>query len=272
MKNLDGKVVTITGAGSGIGRELAYQLATKGAVLVLNDFNAASLEETAKVIKNNGNKVSTHVFDVSNRENMYAFAKNAIAEHGQVDIVINNAGLAINPTTVMDLTDEMIEHVLNVNLWGVIHGTKAFLPHLLKRPRACVVNISSVFGMIGIMGQAPYCMSKFAVRGFSESLRMELLDSNVNILQVHPGGIDTNIVRNARFSSPQERDASAKRFAAYTKTSAAEAAQKIIRGIQKEKYRVLIGSDARQIDFIQRLFPTSYVKTIRKFLIKGGLT
>lgn len=270
MKNLQGKVVAITGAGSGMGRSLAYQLADKGAHLALNDFNAQTLAETTQVVKDKGAQVSTHVFDVSQKDKMYAFAKDAIATHGQVDIIINNAGLAISPTSVVDLTDEEISYVLNVNLWGVIHGTKAFLPHLLTRPSAAVVNISSVFGMVGIMGQAPYCMSKYAVRGFSESLRMELLDTKVNVVQVHPGGIDTNIVRNSRFKAGENREESAKKFAAMAHTSSEDAARQIIQGIEKKKYRVLIGKDARQIDIIQRLFPTSYVKRIRSFLIKGG--
>ncbi|MFK7934622.1 MAG: SDR family NAD(P)-dependent oxidoreductase [Saprospiraceae bacterium] len=271
MKNLTGKVVAITGAGSGIGRELALQLAKQGVSLALNDFKAETLAETIQLIDNQKITISSHVFDVSDKPAMYAFAENAIATHGQVDMIINNAGFALSPIPIADLTDDEIRHVLDVNLWGVIHGTKAFLPHLLKRPAATVVNISSVFGMIGVMGQAPYVMSKFAVRGFTESLRMELYDTNVQVTQVHPGGIKTNIVKNGRFRDGQDQGTAASRFENNAPTTAADAATTIIKGIQKKKNRVLIGKDARQIDIAQRLYPTNYVKSIRKIFLKMGL-
>lgn len=270
MKNLAGKVAAITGAGSGIGRELALQLAQQNVSLALNDFNEETLAETIKLINNPKIKVTAHAFDVSDKIKMYAYAKTAIAAHGQVDMVFNNAGFALRPVEIKDLKEEDIRRILEVNLWGVIYGTKAFLPHLLERPAAAVVNISSVFGMVGIMGQAPYVMSKFAVRGFTESLRMELYDTNVQVIQVHPGGIKTNIVRNSDYADATEKADAVAKFAQLAKTTAPSAATEIIKGIQKKKKRVLIGKDAYQIDRLQRLFPTNYVKSIRKVLLGSG--
>lgn len=269
MKNLQGKVAAITGAGSGIGRELALQLSAKGAIVAINDFNATALAETQKMLAHKGATCSTHVFDVSKKEKVYGFAEEVIKEHGQVDIVLNNAGTSLSTTSIMDMTDEDVEYIFGINLWGVIYGTKAFLPYLMKRPEASLVNISSVFGMMGAMGQGPYVMSKFAVRGFTETLRMEILDSNVCVTQVHPGGIDTNIVRNSRFREGEDKEAFAKKFKKVAPTSPHDAAKKIIKGIQGKKWRVLIGSDARQIDIMTRLFPTGYTSMIRNQLNKA---
>lgn len=258
MKNLTDKVIVITGAGSGIGRALAVQLAGQGATLALNDYNAETLAETVSQLDG---KVSQHVFDVSDKEAFYAFAKDVIQLYGQVDVVINNAGVALGEITVSEVSLEQMEWLMGINYWGVVYGTKAFLPHLLERPEASLVNISSVFGIIGVGTQATYCAAKFAVRGFTEALRMEMriAGSKLCVTSVHPGGIKTNIARSARDEhNPDRKARSAKSFDKLTRTSAEDAAKTIIRGIKKKKHRVLIGGDARLIDFIARFLPVRY--------------
>jgi len=258
MKNLKDKVIVITGAGSGIGRALAVQLAGEGAILALNDYNAETLAETVEMLNS---KVSQHVFDVSNKEAFYAFAKDVIQLYGKVDVVINNAGVALGEITVSEVSLEQMEWLMGINYWGVVYGTKAFLPSLLEQPEASLVNISSVFGIIGVGTQATYCSAKFAVRGFTESLRMEMRQagSKLCVTSVHPGGIKTNIARSARDEHNPDRQAkTAKNFDKLTRTSAEDAAKTIIRGIKKKKYRVLIGGDARLIDFLARLLPVRY--------------
>lgn len=268
MKNLNGKVAAITGAGSGIGRALALQLAAKGATVALNDHNVATLAETYDAVMASGGKASTHPFDVSDKKKVHAFAEDVIRQHGQADIVINNAGTSLGNMDVVDVTYEEMEWLFGINLWGVIYGTKAFLPHLLTRPEASIVNISSVFGIIGVGVQMPYSTTKWAVRGFTESVRMNLLDTNICVTQVHPGGIDTNIVNNSRFRANQRgnRAEMAKAFKEVAKTTAAEAARQIIKGIERKKWRVLIGRDARFIDKMARLFPTKYARRAKKWL------
>ena len=265
MKDFNGKVVVITGAGSGIGRALAMAFAKQGAKLALNDYHAQNLEETVAML--GSAMVKTWVFDVSNREAVYTFADNVVAHFGTVDIVINNAGVALGKQRVQDVQYEDFEWLMGINFWGVVYGTKAFLPHLMTRPEASLVNISSVFGLGGIATQSAYCSSKFAVRGFTESLRMEafLQDSNITITTVHPGGIDTNIVRNQReFSSKEDHEKFIKRFQKNALTTPGGAAETIMKGIQKKSTRVLIGKDARMMDRLIRLLPERFTKIILK--------
>lgn len=268
---IQNKVAVVTGAGSGIGRALAKQLAKKGATVIINDFNEETLAETAQMIQKKGNKCSSYPFDVSNRAAVYNFAENVLSEHGPVDIVINNAGVALGRYSVLEVDYEDFEWVMGINFWGVVYGTKAFLPHLLKRPAASIVNISSVFGLAGIAEQAPYCSTKFAVRGFTESLRMELLEyPNITVTSVHPGGIKTNIVLNGRAQDEATKEKTNKIFQKkLTRTTASAAAKKIIKGITKNKSRVLIGPDATIMDRIIRLFPVRYTKLFATQLAKA---
>jgi butyryl-CoA dehydrogenase len=263
MKDLNGKVAVVTGAGSGIGQQLAVQLAQKGATVAATDYKAELLEETKKRMPVGGTH-SYHTFNVAERPAFEQFVAEAIAQHKQVDVVINNAGIAIDMASVLKVEWEELERIININLWGTIYGTKLFLPHLKKQPEAAVVNISSVFGLMGVAYQSGYSTTKFAVRGFTESLRLELGKTNIVALQVHPGGIKTNIVNSITAKDAQKHADFAKKFDKMAKTTAESAAAQIIKAIEQKKTRLLIGKDARLIDKVTRLFPGSYAKVFKK--------
>jgi len=269
MQPLTGKVAVITGAGSGIGRALAEQLAKEGCRLALADINADSLETTATALRQQGTQLSSHLLDVADRAAVYAFADDVLAAYGSVHLVINNAGVSVSQT-VAELRYEDFEWLMGINFWGVVHGTKAFLPHLLKNNKGHIVNISSIFGIVGVPTQSAYNASKFAVRGFTEALRQELTGSGVAVSCVHPGGIKTNIARSARFyqgtDGQQDANQAAARFDRLARTSPEQAAQVIIEGIKSGRPRILIGGDARLLDGIQRLLPASYPKLLAKLL------
>lgn len=267
MKSLKGKVAVVTGAASGIGRELAVLLAREGCDLAISDVNEEGLTATAEMVEKTGRKVSTHLIDSSNRESMEAFPEEVINQHGRVNLVANNAGLTV-VDNVLEGSIEDFESVMGVNFWGVVYGSKFFLPHLLKEDEGHIINISSVFGFMGVPSQAYYCSSKFAVRGFSDSLRLELVDTKVQVSCVHPGGIDTNIARSAVFRNIPEGDSPEEfmdRFSKMARTSPAKAAQVIVNGVKKDKRRILIGNDARLIDIVTRLFPVRYAGIMNKF-------
>ena len=265
MKDLKGKVAAVTGAGSGIGRALAVNLAKKGCNLAISDINCETLQETAKITGRSGVNVSTHVVDVTDRGQVYKYADDVVKEHEKVDIIINNAGAGAG-NTIEDISYEDFEWVMNINLWGVIYGTKAFLPYLKKRPEGHIVNIASINGIVPFPGSSPYNTSKFAVRGFNKSLIQELHGTSIGITSVYPGGIKTNIVRNSRFyksTRPDKtHDDTIKKFDRVTMTSADRAARIIISGIERNNKRLLVGPDARLIDFMARLFPVTTTKII----------
>lgn len=264
MSTFKNKVAVITGAGSGIGQELAFQLAAKGAIVALNDWKADDLAETwAKIPA--ANQGIFEVFDVGNRQAVENFAQRCKSELGRVDIVVNNAGMSVRQNPVVFSKVEAYEKVLQVNLWGVIYGSLAFLPHL-RASAGSLVNISSVFGLMGFPGSAPYNVSKFGVRGFTETLRIEMKDADLHIACVHPGGIKTNIARNVVIENEQERERFIKNFEKQAPTTAAQAAATIINGIERKKTRILIGKDARFIDRITRLLPSSYENILARWL------
>lgn len=264
MQSFTKKVVVITGAGSGIGRALALDFAQRGARLALNDYNADTLAETESQCTQAGAEVFSQAFDVSAHAAYSAFAEEVIQHFGAVDIVINNAGVTTSSERMLDdLSMEDIEWVLRINLFGVMYGTRLFLPHLKQRPESALVNISSIFGYVGIPGQTPYCTTKFAVRGLNEALWLELQKTNVRVLSVHPGGIKTNIARNARHAEKNPR--MVERFEKHlTPTLPAEAARQIIVGIQQKKRRILIGKDAKRIHFLRKWFPKVIWKAVSK--------
>src|SRR5690349_8066038 len=241
---LKDKVAVITGAGSGIGRALAQLLARKGCRLALADINEQSLKETAQELPA---EVITRKLDVANRDAVYAFAAEVTKHFGAAHVVVNNAGVAVSQT-INDLSWEDFEWLMGINFWGVAYGTKAFLPTLLAQNDGVIVNVSSVFGLIGVPTQGAYNAAKFAVRGFTEALRHELRGSGVRAISVHPGGIRTNIAASARFYKDplgqSDHKASAERFARMARTSPEKAAETIVRGIEKGSPRVLIGADA----------------------------
>lgn len=265
MQSFSNKVVVITGAASGIGRALARQLSHDGAHLALSDVNMAGLEETRDMLQGSG-KVTLHTLNVADRAAWQAYADTVISDHGQVDAIINNAGVALSETVEQMSYDDM-EWIVNINFWGVVYGTKTFLPLLKQRPEAAIINVSSIFGIIALPTQAAYNATKFAVRGFTESLRQELADTNIMVTTVHPGGIKTNIVRNGRMktslaasqgAAEKSLDQQARDFEKMARTTPDQAASTIINGTLKGKRRILIGADARAMDRTQRLFPIRY--------------
>ena len=260
MYSLKGKVAVVTGAGSGIGRALAQLLAAKGCTLALADINEVGLKETAASLPT---PPLLQKLDVADCDAVYAFAKRVKNELGTAHVVINNAGVAVSQT-VADLSYEDFEWIMGINFWGVVYGTKAFLPMLTAQDDGVIVNLSSVFGIIAVPTQSSYNAAKFAVRGFTESLRHELDGTGVSAISVHPGGIKTNIAATSRFyvdpSGVSNRESAAAGFAKMAKTTPTQAAQTIVDGIERGSKRVLIGADAKLIDIIQRLMPVNYWK------------
>lgn len=254
MKNFEGKVVVITGAGSGIGRALAVEFNRLGAKLALNDFSETALLETVAMV-GSSESVYYQVFDVANKTDFYLFADNVVAHYVRVDVVINNAGVAISKLTAAEVSIEDYEWILGINLWGMMYGSLAFLPHLRKQQESSLVNLSSVFGIHGIPYQAAYCTTKFGIRGFAESMALEerMNETGVTVTSVHPGGIKTNIARNSRYAVKDEK--SIQQFEKSFITTPEKAAQVIINGIQRKKTRVLVGPDAKALYFLNRLAP-----------------
>lgn len=267
MKDFKNKVAAITGAGSGIGQQLAVLLAKSGCHLSLSDVNEQGLANTVELTKGTGVTVTTAKVDVANREQMAAWAQQTAQDHGKVNLIFNNAGVALG-STVEGMSYSDLEWLMGINFWGVVYGTKAFLPHLERAGEGHIVNVSSVFGIIGVPTQSAYNASKFAVRGFTEALRQELEieGSKVSCTCVHPGGIKTNIARNARMSDKgalgQDKQTSADNFDKIARTTSDEAARVILEGVRANKRRVLIGADAHVIDAAQRSFPTLYQKAL----------
>lgn len=264
-------IAVITGAASGIGRALAVRLAKENiAGVAISDVNEKDLRETAAMIEDSGVEVLMSVVDVSKREDFQRFSNEILEKFGRATHLINNAGVGlIGRTEEVSLED--IEWLMGINFWGTVYGTKIFLPILRKEKIAHIINISSVFGIVAPPGQSAYCASKFAVRGFTESLRHELEDSNILVSCVHPGGIKTNIAKQARKgeNAPEEHKKQAPViFDKLAKTTPEQAAETIVNGIKQKNPRILIGSDAIQISAIQRLFPRKYFKIMDK--LSGG--
>ena len=275
MTAISGSAAAVTGAASGIGRALALELAARGCDLALADRDEAGLQQVAaeigKIRRAQGQRRIASM-SASPRQ-IQDFARAAIAAHPGLNIVINNAGVAL--LGAFDEVDQaQMEWLININFWGVVHGTRAFLPHLSQQREAHIVNLSSIFGIIAPPGQTAYCAAKFAVRGFSESLRHELAMANspVKLSVVHPGGVLTNIVRNSRtgagITDNARRAESIDRFDAMAKTTPPVAAQRIITGIEKNQPRILIGNDARFMDLLQRFRPATYWAVLAKRIAK----
>lgn len=257
MKNLQDRVAVVTGAASGIGRALAIGLAKKGCHLALADVNEVGMRETAQLVAATGRNVSQHVVDVSNRARMEALPEEVIAAHGHVHIVANNAGVAV-AAKLQDQSIEDFEWLIGINFWGVVYGCKFFLPYLQREPEGHLVNISSVFGLVGIPTQTSYCASKFAVRGFSESLWCELQGTSVGVTSVHPGGISTNIVAAARYAGvPDGFQEKLVRQFRERAMPPEKCAKQIIKAVEQNQMRVLITPETHIADGFKRLFPTA---------------
>ncbi len=272
MKSFADRVAAITGAGSGIGRALALELARQRCHLALSDVNETGLAESTGLASQLGVKVTTARVDVSRREEVHRWADRVVQEHGRVNLIFNNAGVALG-STVEGIRYEDFEWIMGINFWGVVHGTKAFLPHLKASGEGHVINISSAFGLISLPTQCGYNASKFAVRGFTEALRQELDLAGVPVsaTSVHPGGIRTNIARVARIDDSvakllgQDVETGRARFDQLLVTAPEAAARIILRGVRRNARRVLIGRDARVVDLMQRLLPARYQVLVEAF-------
>jgi NAD(P)-dependent dehydrogenase (short-subunit alcohol dehydrogenase family) len=260
MKKLTDRIAVVTGAAGGIGRATALLLAERGCSLALADMNERGLAETAELAKKFGRTVTTHKVDVSNKGQMQDFASAVVQAHGGVNILINNAGVVVL-SSFTDHKLEDFEWLMGVNFWGVVYGCKFFLPALQQADEAHIVNISSLFGLTGVPLQTSYCASKFAVRGFTESLRMELYESHIGVTSIHPGGIATDIVASSRVNGGPEMEkrkrSTAKMFKKMMPPSQAAAA--IVRGIDRNSPRVLIARETFVADGIKRLLPAASV-------------
>lgn len=274
MTAISGSAAAVTGAASGIGRALAHELALRGCDLAIADRDEAGLQAAAaEIAKASPRKVTVHRLDVSEPDQITAFAEAAVTAHPSLNIVVNNAGVALLGE-FGEIDQAQMEWLFNINFWGVVHGTRAFLPQLSRQREAHIVNISSIFGIIAPPGQSAYCAAKFAVRGFSESLRHELAVANspVRLSVVHPGGVATSIARNSRagtgVTDNARRAESIERFDALARTTPTAAAQRIIAGIEKNQPRILIGKDAYFMDLLQRFRPARYWKTMQRMMEK----
>ncbi len=279
MKSFHNKVAAITGAGSGMGRTLALNLAEQGCHLALSDVNETGLAETAELVQAHAVKVTRQILDVADRDAVFAWADQVVADHGRVNLIFNNAGVAHSSTIeALDLAD--FEWIVNINFWGVVYGTKAFLPHLIAAGDGHIINTSSLFGLCAQPYVGTYNATKFAVRGFTESLRQELdlAGHGVSATSVHPGGIKTNIARAGRVSASVEQatgqsaDDAKAQFEKFFITTADQAAKIILRAVQRDKRRVLVGPDAKVMDLLVRLLPSLYQRLVvwgtRKQVIK----
>jgi NAD(P)-dependent dehydrogenase (short-subunit alcohol dehydrogenase family) len=265
LRRLEGKVAVVTGAASGIGRALATALAAEGCSLALADRNVEGLKATAALASGPKVRVRTYEVDVGNEDSMRTFAKAVEDEYGRIHLLINNAGV----TVTGEFSNQSLEDfrwVVDVNFWGVVYGCKFFIPQLERAGEGCIVNLSSLFGLVGVPMQTSYCATKFAVRGFSESLGAELADSNIDVVSVHPGGISTDIIKNAKVRGREAQRINAGLLRHFeTKTMSPDrAAHKIIRGIKRGSPRVLITRETYATDVIKRVLPALHPKVMNR--------
>ncbi len=261
-----GQTCVITGAGSGIGRALSLALAAQGARLAISDINLSAVEETAELATAAGAEdVYTHQLDVADKDAVFAGAEQVSDRYGAVNLVVNNAGVAISKN-VLDMPLEDFEWLMGINFWGVIYGSYAYLPKLIESGDGHLVNVSSLFGLLGVPTQSAYNAAKFGVRGFTEALRQEMLIARapVQVHCVHPGGVKTNIARSARAQGGITPDEMARRFDRIAHLTPEQAAAIILRGVRRGSPRILVGNDARALDLMQRLLGSGYQQIISR--------
>ena len=263
---LEDKTAVVTGAAGGIGRAIVMSLAKRGCHLALADVNEPGLAETAKLIASNRVRVSRHRLDVADRSEVAAFPAVVAAEHPGVDILVNNAGVAVGGT-FDQVSEEDFEWLFDINFWGVVRMTRAFMTLLKSSTDARIVNISSIFGIIAPAGQTAYCASKFAVRGFSQALRHELDGTRIGVTVVHPGGVATSIADRARVPAGTSAEDSARRRQwanKHLKMPPEQAGEIIVEAVEQRRPRVLVGADAKRVSIIERFAPVSYWKILQR--------
>lgn len=259
MKQIEGRIAVITGAASGIGQAISLELARRGADIALVDINQAALTQVQSEIEAIGRAASLHIVDVSNQQQMADLPEQVIAEHGGINILVNNAGVSVNlPFEDQDLAD--LEWISGINYWGVMYGCKYFLPYLKQADQGHIVNMSSSAGLTGMKGQSSYAATKFAVKGLSESLYVELANSSVGITCVHPGAVATNILDAARMD-PTHKEKMLKMF--HLAMPPAKAAKLIVKAIEKNRFKLVFCVDSRVLDFMKRVLPTGTLKLMR---------
>ena len=268
MKSFADRVAAITGAGSGMGRAIAQSLAQQGCHIAISDIDEDSLNETARSITNTSINVTVHPLNVSDREQVEQFAADTVREHGKVNMIFNNAGVSVTDTAE-HMSYEDFEWLMSINFWGVVYGTKSFLPHFHHVDEAHIINTSSIFGTIALPTQSAYNASKFAVRGYTYALRQELADTHIGVTCVQPGGVKTNIVNNSRYTpadnNAETKDEFATKFQNIAQLTSAQAAEQILRAVRKDKAQVLVGKDARVISWIERIAPVGYQRLLGAF-------
>jgi len=269
---LAGRTAVVTGAAGGMGRGIALALARRGCHLALADIDEPALARTAAEVADRDAarqlRVSHHRLDIANRPAVAALPAQVMAAHGAADILVNNAGVALGGT-FLEIAETDFDWLIGINFWGVVQMTRAFLPLLSDSEEARIVNVSSLFGLIAPPGQTAYAASKFAVRGFSESLRHELANTRIGVTVVHPGGIATSIAKNARMPASLSAEEAEKRrsfFDSFLTMPPETAGETIVRGVERRKARIIVGSDAKYVALLERLMPVNYWK----WLARGG--
>jgi len=266
------KTAVVTGAASGIGRELCIQLAKTGCNIIAADINETDLQETGKTVRSLGKNISCYTVDVSDRKQVLDFSEKVEYYNNSIDIVMNNAGVAMSDVSVENIDFKDFEWIMNINLWGIINIAKAFIPKLKKSSDSYLVNTSSIYGIFAMNNAAAYTTSKFAVRGFSEALIQELYGTSVNVMTVYPGGIKTNVAKNSRWlgniNDTDEQNKQLTRFENSAKTEPEEAAKQILLAMNKRKKRLLIGKDAKFMDIYVRINPSGYDSFVREYINK----
>lgn len=255
MRRFEGRVAAVTGAASGIGRGTSVALAQRGCDVALADVDGEGLRATAVLVEAAGRRATTHEVDVANRDAMWAYAEEVCRTHGGVHIVVNNAGVSMSGPLEHQSFDQL-EWIVGINFWGVVHGCKFFLPHLLREDEAHIVNLSSLYGIVGAPLASSYCATKFAVRGLSEALWTELRRTHVGVTTVHPGRTATNVIRNARGLSDADRQHQHELFQR-TGMSPEQAGRRIVRAIARNRMRLCLGPTGLIGDWLKRAFPTT---------------
>ena len=270
MKEVRDRVAVVTGSAGGIGRAVAELLSAKGAHLALVDVDVDGLGEVAQGIRDRGGRAATFVVDVSDRDRMGKLPDEVVAEFGAVHILVNNAGVSVGATFAEQSMDD-IDWILGINLGGVLYGCKFFLPYLEREPEAHIVNVSSMFGFLGLAGQSTYCVTKAGVRALSEALWTELADTSVRVTSVHPGAIRTNIIRDARIADEDGRREGIELIERWGH-SPESCAKKIVRAIERDRRRVRFGPEAVVLDFVKRLFPVGIHRLLTAVHLRSAST